>query len=112
LIRGRQKSCVKGNKSHPFSQGSEQGSNLPHSQVQRCIVHQIHSSTHFVSYKDIKPLMADLKKVYTAITEDEGLENLVQLATFFCRARYGKNLDVRTSFTKCLQFSLSPVDNR
>ena len=31
----------------------------------------------FVSYKDIKPLMADLKKVYTAVTEDEALENLM-----------------------------------
>ena len=28
-------------------------------------------------YKDIKPLMADLKKVYTAVTEDEALENLM-----------------------------------
>ena len=49
----------------------------PHSQVQRCIVHQIRSSTRFVSYKDIKPLMADLKRVYTAVTEDEALENLM-----------------------------------
>ena len=49
----------------------------PHSQVQRCIVHQIRSSTRFVSYKDIKPLMADLKKVYTAVTEEKALENLM-----------------------------------
>ena len=53
------------------------GAVFPHSQVQRCIVHQIRSSTRFVSYKDIKPLMADLKKVYTAVTEDEALENLM-----------------------------------
>lgn len=26
------------------------------SQAQRCIIHQIHSSTRYVSYKDIKPL--------------------------------------------------------
>ena len=49
----------------------------PQSRLQRCIVHQIRSSTRFVSYKDIKPLMADLKKVYTAVTEDEALENLM-----------------------------------
>lgn len=42
----------------------------PQSQVQCCIIHQIRSSTHFVSYKDIKPLMADLKKVYTSLAED------------------------------------------
>ena len=53
------------------------GTVYPHSQVQRCIVHQIRSSTRFVSYKDIKPLMADLKRVYTAVTEDEALENLM-----------------------------------
>ena len=53
------------------------GAVYPHSQVQRCIVHQIRSSTRFVSYKDIKPLMVDLKKVYTAVTEDEALENLM-----------------------------------
>ena len=53
------------------------GAVYPHSQVQRCIVHQIRSSTRFVSYKDIKPLMADLKRVYTAVTEDEALENLM-----------------------------------
>ena len=53
------------------------GAVYPRSQVQRCIVHQIRSSTRFVSYKDIKPLMADLKKVYTAVTEDETMENLM-----------------------------------
>jgi transposase-like protein len=46
----------------------------PKAGVQRCIIHQISHSTRFVSYKDIKPLMADLKKVYTAITEDEALK--------------------------------------
>lgn len=30
-----------------------------------------------MSYKDIKPLMADLKKVYTAVTEDEALDHLM-----------------------------------
>ena len=53
------------------------GAVYPHSQVQRCIVHQIRSSTRFVSYKDIKPLMSDLKKVYTGVTEEEALENLM-----------------------------------
>ena len=36
---------------------------FPMSQIQRCIIHQIRSSTRYVSYKDIKALMADLKKV-------------------------------------------------
>lgn len=49
----------------------------PKAGVQRCIIHQIRHSTRFVSYKDIKALMSDLKKVYTAITEDEALNNLI-----------------------------------
>lgn len=48
----------------------------PKAQIQRCIIHQIRYSTRFVGYKDIKPLMADLKLVYRAVTEEEALENL------------------------------------
>lgn len=40
------------------------GAVYPKAQMQRCIVHQIRSSTRFVSYKDIKKLMADLMPVY------------------------------------------------
>jgi putative transposase len=49
----------------------------PKAQIQRCIIHQIRYSTRYVSYKDIKQLMADLKLVYKAVTEDEALENLM-----------------------------------
>lgn len=48
----------------------------PKAQIQRCIVHQIRSSTRYVSYKDIKLLMADLKLVYQAVTEEEAGNNL------------------------------------
>ena len=34
----------------------------PQSRLQRCIIHQIRSSTRFVSYKDIKQVVAGLKK--------------------------------------------------
>ncbi len=33
----------------------------PKTEVQQCIIHQIRNSTRYVSYKDIKALMADLK---------------------------------------------------
>jgi transposase-like protein len=48
----------------------------PRTEIQRCIVHQIRNTTRFVSYKDLKSLMADLKKVYTAPTEEAALFNL------------------------------------
>ena len=49
----------------------------PRSRLQRCIVHQIRSSTRDVSYKDIKELVRDLKSIYTALTLTEAEENLL-----------------------------------
>jgi len=40
----------------------------PKAQIQKCIIHQIRNSTKYVSYKDIKELMKDLKEVYKAPT--------------------------------------------
>ena len=39
----------------------------PQTEIQQCIIHQIRNTTKYVSYKDIKALMADLKKVYALI---------------------------------------------
>jgi putative transposase len=48
----------------------------PKTQIQQCIIHQIRNTTRFVSYKDIKELMADLKKVYAAVDEQTALYEL------------------------------------
>ena len=45
----------------------------PKTEVQQCIIHQIRNSTKYVSYKDIKALMADLNKVYAAVDEETAL---------------------------------------
>ena len=52
----------------------------PKTEVQQCIIHQIRNSTRYVSYKDIKALMADLKKVYAAVDEETALYELEQFA--------------------------------
>jgi len=52
---------------------------FPQTEIQRCIVHQIRYSTKFISYKDIKPFMADLKRVYQATTEEIALQELDKL---------------------------------
>jgi putative transposase len=39
---------------------------FPKTEQQLCVIHQIRNSTKYVPYKDIKPVMADLKKVYGA----------------------------------------------
>lgn len=48
----------------------------PQTEIQQCIIHQIRNSTRYVSYKDLKKLMADLKLVYTASTEESALQEL------------------------------------
>jgi transposase-like protein len=48
----------------------------PQSVVQRCIVHMVRNSLKFVDDADAKPLIKDLKKVYQADTEPQGLEAL------------------------------------
>jgi transposase-like protein len=41
----------------------------PKAEIQKCVIHQIRNSTRFVSYKDIKILIKDLKEIYTATDE-------------------------------------------
>jgi transposase-like protein len=50
----------------------------PKTEVQQCIIHQIRNTTRFVSYKDIKKLMVDLKAVYGAVDEQTALYELEQ----------------------------------
>ena len=52
----------------------------PKTEIQQCIIHQIRNSTKFVSYKDLKTLMADLKRVYTASSEDIARQELDDFA--------------------------------
>jgi putative transposase len=51
----------------------------PESIVQRCVVHQIRNSTRYVSYKDIKEFIKDLKLVYQASTLELAETNLNKL---------------------------------
>ena len=43
---------------------------FPKAEQQLCIIHQIRNSTKYVSYKDLKPIVADLKAVYQAPDEE------------------------------------------
>ena len=53
---------------------------FPRTEIQLCVVHMIRNSLKYVSYKDYKELLADLKGVYKAQTEDEALQNLDKFA--------------------------------
>ena len=51
----------------------------PKTEIQRCIIHQIRSSTRYVSYKDVKAFTAALKPIYKAPTEEAALLALDEL---------------------------------
>ena len=53
---------------------------FPKTEIQNCIVQQIRNSTRYVSYKDLKALVADLKAVYAAVDEDAALDALETFA--------------------------------
>ncbi len=52
---------------------------FPKTENQLCIIHMIRNATKYVSYKDIKAVMVDMKAVYTAPTEEAGLYALEEL---------------------------------
>ena len=49
---------------------------FPKTEIQNCIIHQLRNSSKYVSYKDLKALMADLKAVYAAVDEETALNAL------------------------------------
>ena len=49
---------------------------FPKAEIQNCIIHQLRNSSKYVSYKDLKALMADLKAVYAAVDEKAALNAL------------------------------------
>ena len=53
---------------------------FPQTQVQLCIVHQVRNSLSYVSYKDRKAVAADLKTIYSAATELQAEQALVDFA--------------------------------
>ncbi len=53
---------------------------FPKTEIQNCIIHQLRNSSKYVSYKDLKVLMADLKAVYAAVDEQTALDALDSFA--------------------------------
>jgi transposase-like protein len=67
--------CIDGLKGFPEAIASI----FPHTEIQTCIVHQIRNSLRYISEKDKKAFMADLKLVYQASSKEEGYENLIKV---------------------------------
>ncbi len=53
---------------------------FPQTVVQRCVIHQIRHSLKYVTWKDRKAFVADLKTLYKAGTREEAEANLLRLS--------------------------------
>ena len=53
---------------------------FPETEIQNCMIHQLWNSSKYVSYKDLKALMSDLKAVYAAVDEQAALDALETFA--------------------------------
>jgi transposase-like protein len=51
---------------------------FPKTDVQLCLVHQMRNSLKYVSNNDIKPIIKDLRKIYTALNEKLAQQYLLQ----------------------------------
>jgi transposase-like protein len=51
----------------------------PKTEHQRCIVHQVRNTLKYVSHKDKKEFAKDLKRIYTAKSEETGAEILIEV---------------------------------
>jgi transposase-like protein len=49
---------------------------FPRTDVQLCLVHQMRNSMKYISWKDLKPCIKDLKQIYKAVNEQMGLHYL------------------------------------
>lgn len=58
---------------------------FPKTEIQLCVIHQIRNSLKYVPYKEQKELMADLKKIYQALTIEEA-----ELAFTAFKEKWGK----------------------
>lgn len=68
--------CVDGLKGFPEAISTA----FPDTQIQLCIVHMVRNAMKYVSWKDYKPVAADLKRIYRSVTEEEALLALDQFA--------------------------------
>jgi putative transposase len=68
--------CVDGLKGFPDAINTA----FPETQIQLCIVHMVRNSVKYVSWKDYKPVTADLKRIYQSVTEEEALQALDEFA--------------------------------
>ncbi len=87
--------CVDGLKGFPDAINTV----FPDTQIQLCIVHMVRNSLKFVPWKDYKAVTADLKRIYSSVTEEEALLELDK----FAKQWDGKYPQISRSWRNCWQ---------
>lgn len=85
---------------------------FPYADIQRCIVHQIRNSLRYVSWKDRKGLVKDLKAVYGASTEDEANEQMDRFEELWLKKYPHVIKSWRTNWDSLTAFFRYPVEIR
>lgn len=84
----------------------------PNTEVQLCLVHQMRNSMKYITWKDLRACVADLKKVYNANNQDMALHLLNQ-----AEEKWGKKYAVvfkswRTNWDRLVHFFKYPQNLR
>lgn len=100
--------CIDGLKGFPEAIESV----FPKTQIQLCIIHVIRNSLAYVSYKDLKAIVADMKLIYQAVTEIDA-EIALELFADKWLARYPMAVQVWKSNWKHIRtFFAFPMEIR
>jgi len=84
---------------------------FPQVEIQRCIVHQIRNTVKYISHKEKKKFCGDLRSIYTAPTEQAGLEALEKMKKNWSQyAIYLKSWE--TNWSELATFFVYPAEIR
>jgi putative transposase len=85
---------------------------FPKTQIQLCVIHTIRNALAYVSYKDLKAVVADMKLIYQAVTETDA-EIALELFADKWLARYPMAVQVwKTNWKHLRTFFAFPMEIR
>jgi putative transposase len=85
---------------------------FPKAQIQLCVIHTIRNALAYVSYKDLKAIVADMKLIYQAVTEVDA-EIALELFADKWLARYPMAVQVwKTNWKHLRTFFAFPIEIR
>jgi putative transposase len=80
----------------------------PNSDVQLCLVHQMRNSMKLVTWKDLRPFVKDMKKIYQANNEEMGLLYLQEAENIWGKKYPGVFRSWRTHWDRLANFYKYP----